>query len=258
MSQSLVIKLKALQQNLENILKGTTPKDQMMPPKYYDPRYTEDLFSRFYNIRDELIETYHNEFSDFPIRHETSSGTTDFENRGYYTRNQLVQLLNDIIYSLNLLEGLSSIEIPSMKVTKEGVFFAGQYYDAIVYFREIINQSHSEIIIIDGYISDKILDMLTSKRENVVVKILTKQVSPSLQVYAERFKQQYSGLGIKTSSKFHDRFVIIDDADFYHFGHSIKDLGNRGFMFSKIEEPFVIDKIREKFRETWSSSTSVI
>ena len=81
---STILKIKALQKHVVSILKGSTPRDQAMPPRYYDPKYTGDLFTRFYKLRDQLIQQYPNEFSDFPIRQEKSSGTTDFENRGYY------------------------------------------------------------------------------------------------------------------------------------------------------------------------------
>ena len=33
----------------------------------------------------------------------------------------------------------------------------------------------------------------------------------------------------------HDRFLIIDDMDVYHFGASLKDLGKKWFAVSKID-----------------------
>ena len=57
------------------------------------------------------------------------------------------------------------------------------------------------------------------------------------------------------ASAFHDRFIIIDDSDFYHFGTSFnKHLGNRGFMFSRIEEPEIIDSLRQKFTQEWDTA----
>jgi len=40
---------------------------------------------------------------------------------------------------------------------------------------------------------------------------------------------------IKTFTKSHDRFLIIDNATVYHIGASLKDLGKKWFAFSKIE-----------------------
>jgi hypothetical protein len=33
----------------------------------------------------------------------------------------------------------------------------------------------------------------------------------------------------------HDRFLIIDEQQLYHFGASLKDLGKRWFAFSRID-----------------------
>jgi hypothetical protein len=52
--------------------------------------------------------------------------------------------------------------------------------------------------------------------------------------------------------------VIVDDTEFYHFGASIKDLANRGFMFSRIEEPTVVDALRNQYAAEWASATSVV
>jgi len=100
--------------------------------------------------------------------------------------------------------------------------------------------------------------LLTGKKSTVPVNILTKSVDPALKVAAIAFNKQYGGLAIRMSKAFHDRFVIIDNKDFYHFGASIKDVGKRGFMFSRIEEEHVIKAIQEKLSEEWKQSTVAI
>jgi hypothetical protein len=66
------------------------------------------------------------------------------------------------------------------------------------------------------------------------------------------------GGSVGTSNAFHDRFLIIDDSDYYHFGASLKDAGTRGFMFSRIEEPPVIDMLRRSFEEEWLRAQAVV
>lgn len=158
------------------------------------------------------------------------------------------------------IEEPHAVEIPSMKLTREGVFFAGQYFDAFQKVTEIVSQAKKSIKIIDGYIDDRVLNILTSKSPSVQVEILTLKAScpPALLTAAQTFNRQYKNLSIRTSASFHDRFIIIDDTEFYHFGASIKDLGNRGFMFSLIEEPDVIDALRKKFSQEWAKSTVVV
>ena len=56
-----------------------------------------------------------------------------------------------------------------------------------------------------------------------------------LQLDAKKFNAQHPPLEIKKFSKAHDRFLIIDDKDVYHFGASLKDLGKKWFVFSKLD-----------------------
>ena len=145
-----------------------------------------------------------------------------------------------------------------MKVTREGVFFAGQYFDALLRVRDILAHAKKRIVIIDGYVNEDVLNLVSGKDKAVEVNILTKNVSAALNTAANAFNKQYGNLSVRTSSTFHDRFVIIDDSDFYHFGASIKDLGNRGFMFSLIEESFVMDALRHQFNQEWAKATVVV
>jgi hypothetical protein len=149
------------------------------------------------------------------------------------------------------LEQTQTVEIPSMLVAREGVFFAGQYFDAIQRISEILAQAEASIFVVDGYIDSNLLDLLTEKKANVQVEILTKSVTPLLRQAIVAFRKQYGKLAVRTSSVFHDRFVVVDGRDFYHFGSSLKDAGRRGFMFSRIEEPTVITLLRQEFLLEW-------
>ena len=62
----------------------------------------------------------------------------------------------------------------------------------------------------------------------------------------------------RTSDTFHDRFVVVDNAEFYHLGASTKDLGMRGFMYSRIEEQAIIDLLRQKLDKEWKRANQVI
>ncbi len=253
-----LIKLKALKNNVFSLLKGTTAREQLRPTAFYDPLDVENLFTRFNTIRDTLIQTHPHYFNDFPIRDVKPTKGRDFGGRGSYERKQFDILLNDINASIDLLEGISSFEMPSMSISREGIFFAGQAYNAITYFRDILLQCQKEFVLIDGYVSNKVLDMLSAKKPGVSIKILSGDVKQSFVTYSQVFNQDYGGLQVRSSRDFHDRFVIVDDSDFYHFGHSIKDLGTRGFMFSRIEEPSVIDTLRNQLSKSWNNALKII
>jgi len=222
--------------------------------RYFDPKDIYDLFSRFNSYSNFLRSKYLSYFTDLPIRKVELSGTTDFEGRGYIHRKFLEILLMDIDYCLNVLSKMTTIKAQNMKITHEGVFFSGQVFDAIQPIADIISTASQSIMIVDSYINKKVLSLMTEKSSNVQVRVITKKVSPALRANATEFNKQYGGLYIRTSKEFHDRFVVVDGIDYYHFGASIKDLGNKGFMFSRIEEPEIIKSLSSKLSQEWKKA----
>ena len=253
MEQSeLIAKLKALHKAVSRDLEDS--RDM-----YFDPPVVLEFFTRWIPIRDALRKNRPSLLGDLATRDmPSSSGTTDYDGRGYITRGPIQQLHSDMQYVLDVLAALPSVSIPSMKITREGLFFAGQYFDALREVNELIAQAKTKLVLVDGYISADTLAILSGKAPAVEVQILTKQVKSSLRIAAQAFQKQHGSLEIKTDQAFHDRFLILDDVDFFHFGASIKDLGHRGFMFSLIEEPDVIKALSAKFNKVWSSATVVI
>ena len=68
----------------------------------------------------------------------------------------------------------------------------------------------------------------------MLIRILTKSISPQLQLDIEKHNSQYSPIKLEVFTKSHDRFLCIDDT-VYHIGASLKDLGKKWFAFSKME-----------------------
>jgi hypothetical protein len=248
----IIAKLIALRNSLESWLKNTQIR-------HYDPQSTQDLFERFISIRDKLRSLYSSLFEDLPLREVPKSrGIIDYDGRGYIERRHFALLLKDIKYCLDILSAQPTVDIPSMTISREGVFFAGQYFDALQKVTEILEHADTQIDIIDGYVSSDVLNLLTRKKSSVVVKILTKSVDSVLKMAAIAFNKQCGKLAIRISTAFHDRFIIIDNKDFYHFGASIKDVGKRGFMFSRIEEESVIKSVQKNLDKEWDQATVVI
>lgn len=148
----------------------------------------------------------------------------------------------------------------SVQVSREGIFFRGQFFDAFRSVSQIISQAKQEIVLIDGYADQSVLDLLMVKNPSSSVSILMKagNVKGGFKAAAIAFKRQYQNLSIRTSDGFHDRFIFIDDQDFYHLGASLNHIGKRGFMFSRIEEPMVIKALREEFSKEWDNAQVVI
>jgi hypothetical protein len=113
---------------------------------------------------------------------------------------------------------------------KQGIFYNGQIFDAYVFFCDLIKTAKNRIILIDNYIDEKVLELFT--KTEVEVTIYTKNM---LKLDYTKYRQQYKNIEIKRFTLAHDRFLIID-AELYHIGASLKDLGKKWFGFSKMDE----------------------
>ncbi len=116
----------------------------------------------------------------------------------------------------------------------EGVFYDGQIFDAYAFASDLIRSAQKCIVLINNYIDDSVLLMLSKRSEGVTVEIVTRRVSETLALDIERHNRQYPPISVRECDRFHDRFLIIDDT-VYHLGASLKDLGKKLFAFSRME-----------------------
>ncbi len=116
----------------------------------------------------------------------------------------------------------------------EGIFFDGQVFDAYTFVANIIKSAQSSIILIDNFIDESILLLLSKRKKGVSATIYTNNISKELNLDLRKFNKQYAPIIIKEFTKSHDRFLIIDETEVYHIGASLKDLGKKWFAFSKI------------------------
>lgn len=126
---------------------------------------------------------------------------------------------------------------------KQKIFFEGQIYDAYSLIIDIIKKANKKILIIDNYIDDSVLKMLTKKNKNVEVVILTSNKSNIQKIDIQKFNKEYPILKVAETNKFHDRFIAIDNKEMYHLGASIKDLGKKCFGINKIEDLDIVEKV---------------
>ena len=132
-------------------------------------------------------------------------------------------------------EILNAIESKNTTI-KQGVFFEGQFFDAYIFISDILKQAKKSIVLIDNYIDEKTLLHLASKtNKDLNINIITKSISKELKLDIEKYNKQNNNLSIYEYENSHDRFLILDNKIIYHLGASIKDLGNKWFAFSKLE-----------------------
>ena len=134
------------------------------------------------------------------------------------------------------------------KEFKQKIFFDGQIYDAYSLIIDIIKKAKNKILIIDNYIDDNILKMLSKKNKNVEVVILTSQNCNITKLDIQKFNKQYSYLKLAYTNKFHDRFIVIDNKELYHCGASLKDLGKKCFAINKMEDIKFIENVEKTIK----------
>ena len=118
---------------------------------------------------------------------------------------------------------------------RQGVFYDGQVFDADVFLTKYILSAKRSILLIDNYVDITTLEMLAKKGKGVSLRIVTSNRGNELAASdIGKFNEQYGGLVVSFSSKFHDRFLIIDDKELFLIGASIKDLGKKCFAFTKL------------------------
>lgn len=117
---------------------------------------------------------------------------------------------------------------------REGIFVDGQIYDAFEFIERLIKSAQKSILLVDNYIDESVLTMMSSKQSGISVDIYTKEISKALQLAEKNFNTQYGGLTLHTTQTFHDRFLIIDDKTIYLIGASLKDAGKRLFAFTQM------------------------
>jgi hypothetical protein len=119
--------------------------------------------------------------------------------------------------------------------SEKGIFYNGQIFDAYTFVSDIIRSAESSIILLDNYVDDTVLTLLSKRKDTVTVKIYTKSINNQLQLDLQRYNNQYPPIEVEIFSDAHDRFLIIDNTELYHIGASLKDLGKKWFAFSRMD-----------------------
>lgn len=118
----------------------------------------------------------------------------------------------------------------------EGIFFDGQIFDAYKFASDLIKSARQSLVLIDNYVDESVLLMLSKRQPGVTATIYTQRITPQFRLDLDRHKDQYQPVDVRTCKLSHDRFLIVDDA-VYHIGASLKDLGKKWFAFSKLSLP---------------------
>ena len=145
---------------------------------------------------------------------------------------------------LGTVEGKVDFFVRSSLPPVEGIFYDGQIFDAYAHIVSLIKQARHSIVLIDNYIDESTLTMLSKRDAGVSATIYTHQLSQQQQLDVLRHNQQYPPVNINVCRHNHDRFLIIDDT-VYLFGASLKDAGKKLFAYIKMQETNPTELLRQ-------------
>jgi len=118
---------------------------------------------------------------------------------------------------------------------QQGIFFDGQVFEAYKLVSNVVRSAKKSIVLIDNYVDDTVLTLFSKRKKGVTLKILTKKLDEKKFLDVQKFNEQFPPAEIMKFDSSHDRFMIIDGKNLYHFGASLKDLGKKWFAFSKMD-----------------------
>lgn len=165
--------------------------------------------------------------------------------------NAFVEIRKVLAHNAGLLQRLDKIELKQLDADRKfdqlfaalesknpepekGIFYEGQIFDAYSFVANKIRSAQKSIVLVDNYIDDSVLTLLNKRNEGVKVSLYTKNISKQLLLDVQKYNAQYQTIELFELNAAHDRFLIIDNAELYHIGASLKDIGKKWFAFSKM------------------------
>jgi len=132
---------------------------------------------------------------------------------------------------------------------------AGSQHDAYVGLRKIVQLAQSDLLIVDSYVDETLWELLSNMQSSVKLRVLTQQMKRDFRLEARKFSAQHgNAIEIRTTSKYHDRFIVEDNQRCWHIGASIKDAGNKAFAFSELLRPELVKFVIADVENEWSAA----
>ena len=171
----------------------------------------------------------------------------DYLLKGYSINHRLEKLEKTVADHTEKIDFFVRTSLPPV----EGIFFDGQIFDAYAFATDLIKSAKENIVLIDNYVDEKTLLMLSKRGQDVKATIYTAKIDKRLLLDLERHNEEYPPIELLTYKQAHDRFLFID-SDVYHIGASLKDLGKKWFAFSRLH--FDANELLERIMHTKSTT----
>lgn len=165
--------------------------------------------------------------------------------KGYAVYERMDRLEKNV-YALAGRMDQMELQVNASLLPTHGILFDGQIFDAYVFVADLVKKATSSILLIDNYVDESVLTLLSKRARKVRATIYTKSISKQLTLDLKKHNSQYPAIKAVEFKNGHDRFLILDKKNCYHIGASLKDLGKKWFAFSKMER--MTEDILEKLK----------
>ena len=237
------VQIPAISKHLANIFReGELKRDSVISILENTARDGKRYRTMFYNLDAILSVGYRvNSVYATQFRQWATGVLKDYLLKGYivnphirYMEQRIDNKLQEHTEQIHELQNKVDFFVRTSLPPKEGIFIGGQIYDAFELIERLIKSAKKSILLIDNYVDESVLTMMSEKENGVKVDIYTKEISKALKLAEEKFNSQYKGLSIHQTNSIHDRFLILDDKTIYLIGASLKDAGKRLFAFTEL------------------------
>ncbi len=180
--------------------------------------------------------------------------------RGYLLKGYALNKDRAVITKENYLGLLCRVDSMEYRITKieekekhlfveDKMFLDGEMFDAIVVMTRLIETAKKLIILIDPYTDVRTLDLLKYKNKDIPLVVIMSGLSRLQSADIEIFELKYGPIQTRIDSRYHDRYLVIDDEVFYHVGTSINYMGKRVTQVTIIQDKDIQNLLRERIKE---------
>ena len=127
--------------------------------------------------------------------------------KGYAVNKRFERLENRVTKTEKKIDFFVKTALPPI----QGIFYEGQIFDAYIFASNLIKSAKKSIVLIDNYVDESVLLLLSKRQKKVSAQIYTKRISEQLQLDFKKHNSQYEPIHINTSNAYHDRFLVIDE-----------------------------------------------
>jgi hypothetical protein len=160
--------------------------------------------------------------------------------------------LESLLKNLKEGEGIPPIRRKKAIPPRSMYVEKGDNFAPYIVLREIFRSAKAQIVMVDPYVDEQVLQMIPLLAKRVRIAILSKRISPSdFCVQVRKLRRDGYTVHVYRTNAFHDRFLGVD-GQWWHSGHSFKDLGGGDSYISRVGDPQALAKLGERVHSEMS------